>query len=340
MSDSLQDIANRMVATGKGILAADESTGSIKKRLESIGMESTPDARRDYREMLFRSEAMKDHISGVILYDETLRQNAADGTPLRQIIADAGSLIGIKVDTGAVPLPNFPGETITEGLDGLAKRIAEYHEMGARFAKWRGVIAISNGLPTWGAVRSNTHALARYAAICQAGGIVPIVEPEVVMDGVPGDHSIERCQEVTRWVLETLFSELKEARVDLSGIILKPNMVIDGKHARKAGVAEVAERTVAVLRATVPAAVPGIAFLSGGQSTEEATAHLSAMNAMGPLPWKLTFSYGRALQASALKAWGGKQENVAAGQRAFNHRARMNGLAAIGTWEEGLEKAA
>ena len=340
MSDKLQDIANRMVTTGKGILAADESTGSIKKRLESIGLESTADARRDYREMLFRSEAMNDHISGVILYDETLRQNAADGTPLRQIIADAGSLIGIKVDTGAVPLPNFPGETITEGLDGLAKRIAEYHEMGARFAKWRGVIAISNGLPTWGAVRSNTHALARYAAICQAGGIVPIVEPEVVMDGVPGDHSIERCQEVTRWVMETLFSELKEARVDLSGIILKPNMVIDGKHARKAGVAEVAERTVAVLKATVPAAVPGIAFLSGGQSMEEATAHLSAMNAMGPLPWKLTFSYGRALQASALKAWGGKQENVAAGQRAFNHRARMNGLAAIGTWEEGLEKAA
>ncbi len=340
MSDSLQDIAIRMVATGKGILAADESTGSIQKRLESIGVASTPESRRDYREMLFRADAMKDYISGVILFDETLRQNAADGTPLRDLITGAGSLIGIKVDTGAVPLPNFPGETITEGLDGLPKRIAEYHDLGARFAKWRGVIAISNGLPTWGAVRSNAHALARYAAICQEGGIVPIVEPEVLMDGVPGDHSIERCQEVTRWVLETLFTELKEARVDLTGIILKPNMVIDGKHARKAGVEQVAERTLAVLKATVPSTVPGIAFLSGGQTTEEATAHLSAMNAMGPLPWKLTFSYGRALQAPALKAWGGKTENVAAGQRAFNHRARMNGLAAVGTWAAELEKAA
>jgi fructose-bisphosphate aldolase, class I len=340
MPESLQDIAIAMVAPGKGILAADESAGSIKKRLESIGVESTAETRRDYREMLFRSDAMRDNISGVILFDETLRQNAADGTPLRQLISDSGSLIGIKVDTGATPLANFPGETITEGLDGLARRVSEYHELGARFAKWRGVIAISNGLPTWGAVRSNAHALARYAAICQAGGIVPIVEPEVVMDGVPGDHSIERCQEVTRWVLETVFSELKEARVDLSGIILKPNMIIDGKHARKASVEEVAERTVAVLKATVPSIVPGIAFLSGGQSTEEATAHLSAMNAMGPLPWKLTFSYGRALQSTALKAWGGRSENVAAGQRAFNHRARMNGLAAIGTWAAELEKAA
>jgi fructose-bisphosphate aldolase class I len=340
MSQRLQDIAQQLVAHGKGILAADESTSSIKKRLDSIGVESTPESRRDYREMLFRADAMRESISGVILFDETLRQNAADGTPLRQLISDAGSLIGIKVDTGATPLPNFPGETITEGLDGLGKRIAEYYELGARFAKWRGVIAISNGLPTWGAVRSNAHALARYAALCQAGGIVPIVEPEVVMDGVPGDHSIERCQEVTRWVLETVFAELKEARVDLAGIILKPNMIIDGKHARKASAQEVAERTVNVLKANVPATVPGIAFLSGGQSTEEATAHLSAMNAMGPLPWKLTFSYGRALQASALKAWGGKTENVAAGQRAFTHRAKMNGLAAIGSWDAGLEQAA
>ncbi|MGB8818717.1 MAG: class I fructose-bisphosphate aldolase [Rhizobiaceae bacterium] len=340
MTDNLQDIASQMVAQGKGILAADESTGSIRKRLESIGVDSTPETRRDYREMLFRADAMRQSISGVILFDETLRQNAADGTPLRQLIADAGALVGIKVDTGATPLPNFPGETITEGLDGLGKRIAEYHELGARFAKWRGVIAISNGLPTWGALRSNAHALARYAAVCQAGGIVPIVEPEVVMDGVPGDHTIERCQEVTRWVLETVFSELKEARVDLTGIILKPNMVIDGKHARKASVEEVAERTLKVLKATVPASVPGIAFLSGGQTTEEATAHLSAMNAMGPLPWKLTFSFGRALQAPALKAWGGKSENVAAGQRAFNHRTKMNSLAAIGTWDAGLEKAA
>ena len=340
MAETLQDIANRLVASGKGILAADESTGSIKKRLDSIGVESTADSRRDYREMLFRADAMKDYISGVILFDETLRQNAADGTPLRKLISNAGSLIGIKVDTGAVPLPNFPGETITEGLDGLARRVSEYHDLGARFAKWRGVIAISNGLPTWGAVRSNAQALARYAAICQAGGIVPIVEPEVVMDGVPGDHNINRCSEVTRWVLETVFAELRDARVDLAGIILKPNMIIDGKHARKASVQEVAEKTVAILKSTVPVEVPGIAFLSGGQSTEEATAHLSAMNAMGPLPWKLTFSYGRALQATALKAWGGKPENVAAGQRAFNHRARMNGLAAVGTWAAELEKAA
>ncbi len=340
MSERLQDIAVRLVQSGKGILAADESTASIKKRLDTIGVDSTPDARRNYREMLFRADAMKSHISGVILFEETLRQNAIDGTPLRQIIADAGSLVGIKVDTGAVPLLNFPGETITEGLDGLAARVADYHQLGVRFAKWRSVIAISNGLPTWGAVRSNAHSLARYAAICQAGGIVPIVEPEVLMDGVPGDHSIERCQEVTRWVLETVFSELNEARVDLSGIILKPNMIIDGKHARKTGVEEVAERTVAVLKATVPSTVPGVAFLSGGQTTEEATAHLSAMNAMGPLPWKLTFSYGRALQSSALKAWGGKCENVAAGQRAFNHRAKMNGLAAIGTWAAEFEKAA
>ncbi len=340
MSDTLQDIAIRLVKSGKGILAADESTASIKKRLESIGLESTPDTRRDYREMLFRADAMNNHISGVILFDETLRQDAADGTPLRQLVANAGSLVGIKVDTGAAPLLNFPGETITEGLDGLAARVAEYHQLGVRFAKWRSVIAISNGLPTWGAVRSNAHVLARYAAICQAAGIVPIVEPEVVMDGIPGDHSIDRCQEVTRWVLETVFSELKEARVDLSGIILKPNMIIDGKHARKAGVEEVAARTVAVLKSTVPSTVPGIAFLSGGQTMEEATAHLSAMNAMGPLPWKLTFSYGRALQSSALNAWGGKSENVAAGQRAFNHRAKMNGLAAVGTWVAELEKAA
>ncbi len=262
MSESLQDIAQRMVATGKGILAADESTGSIKKRLESIGVESTPDSRRDYREMLFRAEAMRDSISGVILFDETLRQERSGRHTAAQADRRCRSRDRDQVDTGAVPLPGFPGETITEGLDGLGKRIAEYHELGARFAKWRGVIAISNGLPTWGAVRSNAHALARYSAICQAGGIVPIVEPEVVMDGVPGDHSIERCQEVTRWVLETVFAELKEARVDLTGIILKPNMIIDGKHARKASVGEVAERTVKLLKTVVPSTVPGIACLS------------------------------------------------------------------------------
>jgi fructose-bisphosphate aldolase, class I len=235
---------------------------------------------------------------------------------------------------------NFPGETITEGLDGLAERLAKYYDAGARFAKWRGVISISNGLPTWGAVKANAHALARYAALCQNAGIVPIVEPEVLMDGEPGDHSIERCEEVTEWVLRTTFAELADARVKLEGMILKPSMIIDGKRVRKASVAEVAERTVRVLKNTVPPSVPGIAFLSGGQSTEEATAHLSAMNAGFNMPWALTFSYGRALQASSLNAWAGKPENVAAGQRAFNHRAKMNSLAALGNWKADLEKAA
>ncbi|UUP17499.1 class I fructose-bisphosphate aldolase [Nitratireductor thuwali] len=341
MSERLEDIAARMLASGKGILAADESTGTIKKRLDSIGVESTEDTRRDYREMLFRAEeGMKNHISGVILYDETLRQKARDGTPLAKVIADSGAVPGIKVDKGAKPLAGFPGETITEGLDGLRERLAEYYELGARFAKWRGVISISDDLPSWGAVKQNAQALARYAALCQEAGIVPIVEPEVLMDGKPGDHSIDRCYDVTEWVLKTVFAELYDARVLLEGMVLKPNMVIDGKNARKASREEVAEKTVRCLKATVPAAVPGIAFLSGGQSDEEATAHLSAMNAGHDTPWTLTFSYGRALQAAALKAWGGKQENVAAGQRAFAHRARMNGLAARGDWKEALEKAA
>lgn len=341
MSERLEDIAARMLASGKGILAADESTGTIKKRLDAIGVESTEDTRRDYREMLFRAEeGMKNHISGVILYDETLRQKARDGTPLAKVIADSGAVPGIKVDKGAKPLAGFPGETITEGLDGLRERLAEYYELGARFAKWRGVISISDDLPSWGAVKQNAQALARYAALCQEAGIVPIVEPEVLMDGKPGDHSIDRCYDVTEWVLKTVFAELYDARVLLEGMVLKPNMVIDGKNARKASREEVAEKTVRCLKATVPAAVPGIAFLSGGQSDEEATAHLSAMNAGHDTPWTLTFSYGRALQAAALKAWGGKQENVAAGQRAFAHRARMNGLAARGDWKEALEKAA
>ncbi|WP_265516291.1 class I fructose-bisphosphate aldolase [Nitratireductor luteus] len=341
MSERLEDIAARMLASGKGILAADESTGTIKKRLDSIGVESTEDTRRDYREMLFRAEeGMKNHISGVILYDETLRQKAGDGTPLAKVIADSGAVPGIKVDKGAKPLAGFAGETITEGLDGLRERLAEYYDLGARFAKWRGVISISNDLPSWGAVKQNAQALARYAALCQEAGIVPIVEPEVLMDGKPGDHSIDRCYDVTEWVLKTVFAELYDARVLLEGMVLKPNMVIDGKNARKASREEVAEKTVRCLKATVPAAVPGIAFLSGGQSDEEATAHLSAMNAGHDTPWTLTFSYGRALQAAALKAWGGKQENVAAGQRAFAHRARMNGLAARGDWKEALEKAA
>ena len=341
MSERLEDIAVAMVANGRGLLAADESTATIKKRFDGIGLESTETSRRDYREMLVRAdEAMRKYISGVILYEETLFQKAADGTPLVDVIRAAGSIPGIKVDAGAKPMTNFPAETITEGLDGLAQRLTKYYEAGARFAKWRGVIAISDTLPSPGAVRANAHALARYAALCQEAGIVPIVEPEVLMDGAPGDHSIDRSQEVTEWTLRVTFEALAEMRVKLESMILKPSMVIDGKKARKASVAEVAERTIKVLRRTVPSAVPGIAFLSGGQTTEEATAHLSAMNATHNLPWKLTFSYGRALQQEALSAWNGKAENVAAGQRAFSHRAEMCSLAAKGSWKKDLEKAA
>ncbi|MGB3347830.1 class I fructose-bisphosphate aldolase [Brucella anthropi] len=341
MTERLEDIAIALVAAGKGILAADESSGTIKKRFDTIHLASTEDTRRDYREMLFRSdEAMKNYISGVILYDETIRQKAKDGTPLVEIIRRAGSIPGIKVDAGAKPLAGFEGETITEGLDGLRERLNEYYALGARFAKWRAVISISDGLPSWGAVKQNAQALARYAALCQEANIVPIVEPEVLMDGQPGDHTIDRCYDVTEWVLKTVFTELYDARVRLEGMILKPNMIIDGKKARKASVEEVAEKTVRCFRNTVPAAVPGIAFLSGGQTGEEATAHLSAMNASFDMPWKMTFSYGRALQAAALDAWGGKDENIAAGQRAFAHRAKMNGLAATGGWKKDLEKAA
>lgn len=341
MSERLEDIAAAIAPKGKGILAADESGGTIKKRFDGIGVTSTEDTRRDYREMLFRTtEAMEIYISGVILFDETLRQKAADGTPLADIIKAAGAVPGIKVDGGAKPLAAHSGETITEGLDGLRERLSEYHALGARFAKWRGVIAISGTLPTGSAVRANAHALARYAALCQEAGIVPIVEPEILMDGMPGDHSIDRCYEVTEHVLRTVFSELFDARVNLEGTVLKPNMVIDGKNARNASVEEVADKTVRCLKATVPASIPGIAFLSGGQSDEEATAHLSAMNAGHDLPWNLTFSYGRALQAACLKAWGGKSENIAAGQRAFAHRARMNALASMGDWRADLENAA
>lgn len=337
--DKLNGIANRMVAAGKGILAADESTGSIAKRLDSINTPNTEENRRDYREMLFRSnEAMKSSISGVILFDETLRQKAADGTPLVDIIKAAGAVPGIKLDKGPKPLPFCPGETVTEGLDGLADRVAEYGKLGAEFAKWRAVIDIVNGRASHNAIHANAHALARYAAICQAGGIVPMVEPEVLMDGA---HDIDTCAEVTEWALKEQFQELYYAGVKLEGIILKPNMVISGKKcATQAGREEVAEKTLKVLKRCVPSAVPGIAFLSGGQSSQDATAHLSLMNAAGPLPWKLTFSYGRALQADALKAWGGKKDNVAAGQSAFSHRARMNALAASGKWSASLEKAA
>jgi len=340
----LNKVAVAMVAPGKGILAADESSGTIKKRFDAIKVESTEDSRRDYREMLFRSqEAMSKYISGVILYDETIWQNAKDGTPLVRLIEQAGSIPGIKVDEGTQPLPNCPGELVTVGLDKLAERLKKYYERGARFAKWRAVIDIGQGtgghrIPSMTAIRVNAHALARYAALCQTAQIVPIVEPEVLMDG---DHDIDRCYEVTSRVLNRTFAELRVQRVALEGMILKPNMAIAGKKsAKQASVQEVAEKTIRLLKATVPAAVPGIAFLSGGQSDEEATAHLNAMNAIGNLPWRLTFSYGRALQAAPQKAWSGKAENVAAGQRAFSHRAHMNGLASTGRWTADLEKKA
>ena len=335
----LNKVAEAMVAPGRGILAADESSGTIKKRFDAIGVENTEDNRRDYREMMFRTgEAMSKNISGVILYDETLRQKAKDGTALVKLIEQAGALPGIKVNKGTKPLPFCPNEVITEGLDGLRERLAEYRNLGAKFAKWRAVIDIGAGIPSYTAIKANAHALARYAGLCQEEQIVPIVEPEVLMDG---EHDIDRCYSASEWVLKATFEELYYNRIALEGMVLKPNMAIPGKKsAKKASVEEVAEKTVRLLRATVPASVPGIAFLSGGQSDEEATAHLDAMNKLGPLPWKLTFSYGRALQAAPQKAWGGKSENVAAAQRAFAHRARMNGLAALGQWKQDLEKKA
>ena len=335
----LNKVAEAMVAPGKGILAADESSGTIKKRFDAISVELTEDNRRDYREMMFRSsEAMSKYISGVILYDETIWQKAKDGTPLVEIIRKSGALPGIKVDEGTKPLPQCPGELVTIGLDKLADRLTKYYQQGARFAKWRAVIDIGNGIPSYTAVRTNAHALARYAALCQEAQIVPIVEPEVLMDG---DNDIDRCQTVTEWVLKETFQELYYQKVALEGIVLKPNMAVPGKKSgKKASVQEVAEKTVRMLKNCVPGAVPGIAFLSGGQSDEDATAHLDAMNKIGNLPWKLTFSYGRALQAAPQKAWSGKSENVAAAQRAFTHRAMMNGLASLGQWKQDLEKKA
>ena len=333
----LRKVASAMVAPGKGILAADESSGTIKKRFDAIGVESTADSRRDYRELLFRAtEAMKNHISGVILYDETIRQNAKDGTPLTKIITAAGALPGIKVDKGTKPLPFSPGEVITEGLDGLRERLIEYRSLGAKFAKWRAVIDIGPKIPSYACILTNAHALGRYAALCQEEGIVPIVEPEVLMDG---DHDADTCYAVSERVLRTTFEQLDHQKVQLEGMVLKPNMVVPGKKcAKRASVEEVAEKTVRLLKACVPAAVPGIAFLSGGQSDEEATAHLDAMNRIGGVPWKLTFSYGRALQAAPQKAWAGKAENVGKAQHAFAHRARMNGLASLGQWKAELEK--
>ncbi|MGA8386602.1 MAG: class I fructose-bisphosphate aldolase [Pseudolabrys sp.] len=336
--DELNKVAQAMVASGKGILAADESSGTIKKRFDAIGVESTEGMRRDYREMLFRSAEGMKHISGVILYDETIWQKAKDGTPLVELIRKAGAIPGIKVDEGTKPLPECPSEVVTIGLDKLADRLPKYYEQGARFAKWRAVIDIGAGIPSYTCILANAHALARYAALCQAAQIVPIVEPEVLMDG---DHNIDRCVDVTTWALKETFQQLFYNRVALEGMVLKPNMAIAGKKcAKRASVDEVAEKTVKMLKECVPGAVPGIAFLSGGQSDEEATAHLDAMNKIGNLPWKLTFSYGRALQHAPQTTWKGKSENVAAAQRAFSHRAKMNGLAALGQWKSDLEKKA
>ncbi len=336
--DELNKVAVAMVAPGRGILAADESTATIKKRFDAINVECTEDNRRDYRELLFRSAEGMKHISGVILYDETIWQKARDGTPLVDIIRKAGALPGIKVDEGTRPLPFCPGELVTAGLDKLPERLPKYYEQGARFAKWRAVIDIGAGIPSYDCIHTNAHALARYAALCQVNQIVPIVEPEVLMDG---DHDIDRCVEVTTFVLKETFQQLYYQRVALEGMVLKPNMAIAGKKSKKqASVQEVAEKTVRMLKACVPGAVPGIAFLSGGQSDEDATAHLDAMNKIGGLPWNLTFSYGRALQAAPQKAWSGRSENVAAAQRAFTHRAEMNGLAARGQWKADMEKKA
>ena len=336
--NELNAIAKKMVAKGKGLLAADESTGTIKKRFDAIGVANTEENRRDYREFMFRTTAaMKANIGGVILYDETIRQKAKDGTPLVKLIQEAGAVPGIKVDQGAKPLALSNGETVTEGLDGLRERFVEYHHLGARFAKWRATYDPTK--VSYNCINANAQALARYAALAQENGIVPIVEPEVLMDF---DNTIDTCERVTEWVLKETFQQLYYANVALEGMILKPNMIVPGKKcAKQASVEEVAERTVKVLKRCVPSSVPGVAFLSGGQSDEEATAHLNAMNAAHPdLPWALTFSYGRALQAAPQKAWSGKSENVPAAQAAFAHRARMNGLASTGQWKKDMEKAA
>jgi fructose-bisphosphate aldolase class I len=334
----LEKIARALVAKGKGILAADESMGTIKRRFDSIKIESNENNRRAYREMLFTTKGIEEAISGVILFDETLRTRASDGTPFAQVLSKKGIIPGIKVDKGPVDLPEFPGEVVTEGLDGLRGRVKEYYELGARFAKWRAVINIGEGIPTRTCLQANAHALARYAALCQEGGLVPIVEPEVLLDG---SHTIERSQEVTEQTLKVTFSELFEHRVYLDGMILKPSMVVPGKdNPKQASVEEVAERTIRCLKRTVPAAVPGIAFLSGGQSAEKATEHLNAMNKMGPLPWEVSFSYARALQDPALKAWKGEAANVAAAQQIFYHRAKCNSAARSGNYNKQMEEAA
>jgi len=334
----LQSTAQALVAEGKGILAADESTGTIKKRLESIGVESTEETRRAYRELLFTTEGAEEFISGVILYDETIRQSASDGTPFPKLLESRGIIPGIKVDTGAKPLALTDGETITEGLDGLRDRLEEYRELGARFAKWRATYSIAADKPSEYCVWTNAHALARYAALCQEAGLVPIVEPEVLQDGT---HTIAESRKATGRVLQAVYTELHDQRLDFRGTLLKPNMVLSGYDASdRASAEEVADVTLECFYKHVPAAVPGIVFLSGGQSDEDATAHLNAINARGPHPWQLSFSYGRALQAPALKAWGGKEENVEAAQRAYYHRAKMNSAARTGMYAPQMEREA
>jgi len=334
----LEETAIAIVADGKGILAADESDGTIKKRFDSIGTESTEESRRAYRDLLFTTEGAEDYISGVILFDETIRQSSADGTPFTKLLEAKGVIPGIKVDIGAKPLALAAGETITEGLDGLRTRLDDYRELGARFTKWRGVISIGETIPSEYCLWTNAHALARFAALSQEAGLVPIVEPEVLMDG---DHSIERSFEVTSRTLHAVFTELRDQRVHPEGILLKPNMVLSGyDHPDQASHEHVAHETIRCFKRHVPAAVPGIVFLSGGQSDEDATANLNAMNAIGPHPWALSFSYGRALQAPALKAWGGKEENVEAAQRAYYHRAKMNSAARTGIYAPEMEREA
>src|SRR5215216_4784464 len=335
--NSLEETARALVAEGKGILAADESDGTIKKRFDSIGVESTEENRRAYRELLFATSGAEEYISGVILFDETIRQSAEDGTPFPQLLESKGIIPGIKVDKGAKPLALSDGETITEGLDGLRGRLDEYRELGARFAKWRATYSIDADKPSEYCVWTNAHALARYAALCQEAGLVPIVEPEVLQDGT---HTLEQSSKATGRVLQAVYTELHDQRVDYRGTLLKPNMVLSGYDASdRAGVDDVAEATLEILYKHVPASVPGIVFLSGGQTDEDATAHLNAMNRRGPHPWQLSFSYGRALQAPALKAWAGKAENVGAAQKAYYHRAAMNGAARTGMYAPEMETA-
>jgi fructose-bisphosphate aldolase class I len=332
----LEETASAIVAEGKGILAADESDSTIKKRFDSIGVESTEENRRAYRDLLFTTEGVEDYISGVILFDETIRQSSAGGTPFPKLLESRGIIPGIKVDKGAKPLALAEGETVTEGLDGLRERLDEYRELGARFAKWRATISIGKNIPSEYCIWTNAHALARYAALSQEAGLVPIVEPEVLMDG---DHTIERSFEVTSRTLHAVYTELRDQRVHPEGTLLKPNMVLSGYDSpQQASHEEVAAETVRCFKRHVPSAIPGIVFLSGGQSDEDATANLNAMNAMGDHPWQLSFSYGRALQAAALKAWTGKEENVEAAQRAFYHRAKMNSAARSGMWAPELER--